>query len=373
MKNKIRNAVLASAALLACGTALAGSKADIVVMTQNQYLGADLTPIIEAPNEFAANAAIIQALTTMSGNNYPERAKALAESINDKQPHLVALQEMYHFACFDPNGTGYCNLFPNAFNDYVATTENELDGTYEAVATVQNLSLVVPVVLNPATLVPIYVQVVDRDVILARADVVADVEVVDFGCDKKSVDGCNFETVFKIEEGPLPITIERGFVGIDATVNGRKYRFINTHLEVQQLGGNPASIYFQTMQAAELLSAIFDEDVFDPTRTHLVAGDFNSSPTDTSAIGMPTAYQLLAGAFTDTWYLRPGDPPGYTCCELGDLSNAPSLHDERIDLVFSAPMPAKVKANVLDAEVDDKTLSGLWPSDHASVSAELSY
>ena len=26
-----------------------------------------------------------------------------------------------------------------------------------------------------------------------------------------------------------------------------------------------------------------------------------------------------------------------------------------------------------DADVDDKTLSGLWPSDHASVSAELSY
>ena len=77
--------------------------------------------------------------------------------------------------------------------------------------------------------------------------------------------------------------------------------------------------------------------------------------------------------FTVIWPLRPGKPPGFTCCELADLSNAPSQLYERIDLVLTFPAPTKVKANVLDAEVEDKTLSGLWPSDHASVSAELTY
>jgi len=65
--------LVALVALFACGTVLAGSKADIVVMTQNQYLGAELTPIIAADDAATANAAMIAALTTLSNNNYPER------------------------------------------------------------------------------------------------------------------------------------------------------------------------------------------------------------------------------------------------------------------------------------------------------------
>ena len=378
MQNKIRNIVVAGTALLACSTALAGSKADIVVMTQNQFLGADLTPIIAAPPA-QTNAAIIAALETMSGNNYPERVQALAESIHDKQPHLVALQEMYRFTCFDPLdplGEGRCAQFPNAFNDYVDATIAELDGAYTVAAVVENLALPpavlglpgIPVYLPTVPTVPIFVQVLDRDVILARADVAT--SAVDFGCDKTSIDGCNYVHVAPFSLFGLDLFIERGFVAVDTTVNGEDYRFVNTHLEVERPDGTPQSIFFQTMQAIELLQALSGK----PTNRRLiVAGDFNSSPTDVSGIGLPTAYQMLANAFTDVWYLRPGKPPGYTCCELGDLSNAPSLHDERIDLVFGLPAPAEVKANLLDAEVDDKTPSGLWPSDHAAVSAELSY
>ncbi|MBT8108987.1 MAG: hypothetical protein KJP17_12160 [Gammaproteobacteria bacterium] len=378
MQNKIRNAVLTGAALLACGTAFAASKADIVVMTQNQYLGADLTPIIAAPPG-GTNAAIIAALETMSGNNYPERVQALARSIDDKQPHIVGLQEMYRFTCFDPldpSGQGRCAQFPNAFNDYVDATIAELGGAYEVAAVVENLALPpaalpipgIPVYLSTVPEVPIFVQVLDRDVILARADV--QTSVVDFACDRASVDGCNYFHVAPFSLFGLDLFIERGFVAVDATVNGEEYRFVNTHLEVEQPNGTPPSIFFQTMQAVELLQTLAGNAA---DRRLIIAGDFNSSPTDVSAIGLPTAYQMLANFFTDVWTLRPGKPDGLTCCELGDLSNAPSLHDERIDLVFGLPAPTIVKANVLDAEVDDKTLSGLWPSDHASVSAELSY
>ena len=125
------------------------------------------------------------------------------------------------------------------------------------------------------------------------------------------------------------------------------------------------------MQASELLAAIFA--TFDASKQYIVAGDFNSSAADVSAINQPTPYEQMTVFFTDIWPLRPGKPPGFTCCELADLSNARSQHDERIDNVFTLPAPSKVKANVLDAEVKDKTLSGLWPSDHASVSAELTY
>ena len=383
-------ATVAAIALLACGAAFAGSKADIHVMTQNQYLGADLGPIIAAETPETFNAAMIQALIDVSNNNYPERVQALAESIMDKKPHLVALQEVFSFNCLDPQGTGQCALFSNAFNDHLALTIDALGGQYEIAAQVQNLTLAppalpivgIPVFLDQSA-PPIIVQVIDRDVILARNDVAT--TPVEFNCAKASLDGCNYQAVAPVTVGGIPINIERGFVGVDATIDGEDYRFINTHLEVKLLGDNPQSAFLQPSQSTELWLAILDQGVFDPTKRLVVTGDFNSSPVDTLPGGVPTAYQQLTTGvlingtplpfgLADTWYLRPGNPPGFTCCELADLSNAPSIHDERIDIVFAYPTPAgKVKANVLDTEVEDKTPSGLWPSDHASVSVELTY
>ena len=381
-------AAIAALAIFASSAAFAGSKIDIHVMTQNQYLGADLDPVITAETPEAANAAAIQALIDLSNNNFPERVEALAGSILEKRPHLVALQEVYAFNCADPYGTGYCGLFANAFNDHLALTMAALGDQYEIAAVVQNLTLAppalpgIPVFLD-TTGVPILIQVVDRDVILARADV--ETTPIEFNCLRTSLDGCNFNAVAPVTLGPLTFNVERGFVGVDATVGGADYRFINTHLEVKLLGGDITAAVLQPAQATELWMAILDPGVFDPTKRLLVAGDFNSSPVDVSPIGVPTAYQQLTGgmlinghalpfALTDVWTLRPGKPPGLTCCELGDLSNAPSIHYERVDLIFAFPAPlGKTKANVLNADVNDKTLSGLWPSDHASVSARLTY
>jgi endonuclease/exonuclease/phosphatase family metal-dependent hydrolase len=375
-------------ALFASGLAFAGSKADIHVMTQNQYLGADLGPIIAADTPAAVNAAMIQALIEVSNNNYPERVQALTESILDKKPHLVALQEMFAFTCVDLYATGLCSTFANAFNDHLALTMDALGGQYRVAAEVRNLTLAppvlplpgIPVYLNPLA-PPVFVQVIDRDVILARADV--ETTPVEFNCARPSLDGCNYTHVAPVSVAGIPINIERGFAGVDASVNDQDYRFINTHLEVKLLGGNLASAALQPAQASEFWLAILS--VADPTRRLLVAGDFNSSPADVSPIGVVTAYQQLASGqlidttplpfgLTDVWNLRPGNPAGFTCCELADLSNSPSLNYERVDIVFAYPAPAgNVKANVLDTEVDDKTPSGLWPSDHASVSVELNY
>ena len=394
MRTKELRALFTLFGLFAFGVALAGSKADIVVMTQNQYLGADLNPIIEAEDPIVANAAMISALITLSHNNYPERVQALAESIHDKRPHLVALQEVFTFQCLNPFGTEVplgrdaCELFPNAFNDHLAETMAALGDKYKVAAVVQNLTLAppaLPILGIPLYLdqeqMPVFIQVIDRDVILARTDV--DTSVVEFDCGlKPSVDGCNYNAVAPASVGPFSFNVERGFVGVDATVKGVDYRFINTHLEVKLLGGKLESAFLQPAQASELWGAILG--TLDLSKRLIVAGDFNSSPLDVSPVGVVTAYQQLASgvtifgdtlpfSFTDIWPLRPGKPPGFTCCELADLSNAPSQHDERIDIVFTLPAPSKVKANVLDAKVGDKTLSGLWPSDHASVNAELTY
>ncbi|HSG97964.1 MAG TPA: hypothetical protein VLA11_08220, partial [Woeseiaceae bacterium] len=337
-----------------------------------------------------ANAAMINALIGLSNNNFVERVEALGESILDKRPHLVALQEVFAFDCHDPDGTGFCELFPNAFNDHLVETMNVLGDEYYVAAVVQNVTLAppvlpvdgVPLFLDPLA-PPVFISVIDRDVILARADVAT--SVVEFECGlKASQDGCNYYYVAPASVGPFAFNIERGFVGVDAHVNGADYRFVNTHLEVKQPSDAIESAFLQPAEASELWAALLHPGVFDPSKRLIVTGDFNSSPVDVSPIGVVTAYQQLSTgstifgtplpfAFTDTWYLRPGKPDGFTCCELEDLSNATSMHDERIDIVFTWPAPQKVKSNVLDAEPDDKTLSGLWPSDHASVSAELTY
>ncbi len=385
-------AICTAIAILLCGAAHAGSKADIVVMTQNQYLGADLAPIIGAPDAPTANAAIINALIDLSNNNFPERVEALSESILDKQPHLVALQEVYAFGCYDPTGLQRCALFPNAFNDHLAATMNELGDNYYVAAVVQNITLAPPVLPTPGIpmyldplLPPVFVTVIDRDVILARSDVTAN--AVEFDClGKASLDGCNYNLVAPAAVGPFNFNIERGFVAVDALVGNTTYRFVNTHLEVKQLGDSVESLFLQPAQASQLWGALLSSGSFNPATRLIVAGDFNSSPVDESPLGLVPAYQQFVSgktlygdtlpvpvSLTDTWTMRPGKPDGFTCCELADLSNAPSMHYERIDIVFAWPAPAEVKSNVLDAEVEDKTLSGLWPSDHASLSAELTY
>ena len=142
------------------------------------------------------------------------------------------------------------------------------------------------------------------------------------------------------------------------------------------LGDSALSTALQPLQAFELnatLGAYF-ADIGGPPRV-ILAGDFNNGPANVALAPFyfPTAYQQLSSTYTDTWTLRPGDSDGFTCCQAAELLNEPSSHDERIDIVFALPAPAKVKANVIDAETDDKTISGLWPSDHASVIAELTY
>jgi hypothetical protein len=65
-----------------------------------------------------------------------------------------------------------------------------------------------------------------------------------------------------------------------------------------------------------------------------------------------------------------------SCCQWEDLKNRRSELYERIDLIWSSVPPKVRDARLLGESIGDKTLpkgQGLWPSDHASVAAKLSY
>ncbi len=389
MNKLVTMVAVATLALLPAIASAGNEKADIKVMTQNQYLGADLAPVIGAgsPGEYAA--AIAEAIVSIAQNNAPERIAALSQTITDRQPHLVALQEVYEFDCIGEAFPGACGLFPGAFNDHLALTEAALGDDYVTVAVLKNLDIPgLPVVIPEINgLDPVfYVTVKDRDVILARSDV--DANVAPLFCQRPAAEshGCHYNDVAPITVLGQDILIERGFVAVDAVVDGNNYRLVNTHLEIRQLGDSVLSTLLQPAQMTELTATVAANPM-PPGSRLIIAGDINSAPTDgpMAPFNVPTAYQQATfginafgqpnglGPMIDSWTLRPGNSDGFTCCEAANLLNDPSEHDRRIDVVMVKDMPSSVKANVLDAEVDDKTASGLWPSDHASVIAEISW
>jgi hypothetical protein len=404
---------LASAALLAAGAS--ASAVDIDVMTQNQYVGTDLIGLVTEPD---FNAAVVNALKTRAASLPSERIKALADLIYKRGPTLVGLEEVYKFTCVDddPGDTRGCQNpeIAGAFTNQLADTLAGLGGKYVVAAKVYNMNLpaTLPPPLNSLPGIPIgydgrviYVGVVDQDVILVRQGVVF--QATDFAalnalnpmlCSRASQNGCNYVAAASADLNlpgvPVPVTIrfERGFVGVDAMVNGRPYRFVVTHLETRLETFGLQGRFYQAAQAAELDSTLQVLQAYNTIGKTLVVGDFNSDsrdavipvPAPAQYLGVPPYLQFADSGYTDIWTLRPGTANasgapliGFSCCQDADLGNHKSALYERIDLIFSLAKPTKVQdARLLGESISDKTMPmqpGLWPSDHASVAARLTF
>jgi endonuclease/exonuclease/phosphatase family metal-dependent hydrolase len=386
------------------GVATLASAGGIDVMTQNQYLGADLAPVLDAatavPFDGAAfNTAVVQALAKIAATRPAERSLALAAQIRQRHPDVVGLQEAYEFRCLpypgvDPMPGRGCDD-PNvkgAFTDRLADTVAALRGSYAEAGRVTNLRVAaIPFTVNGF---PAVLGLADRDAVLVRQGLPA--KAVDLAaaglCAKPADQGCNYQTAPPVFTTPLgPIAIERGFVAVDVRVKGRDYRVFNTHLEQRLLGPTlPETRLLQVGQAWELVGAMHAS--WDGAKTVIALGDFNSAPGDTIPVPpysatlpwaptlpvLPPYQVLVAGGFTDAWTLRPHRDPGHTCCQDEDLKNRQPALYERIDLVFSLQRPARVHdMQVLGDRQGDKTRppgrDGLWPSDHAAVAAQLDF
>jgi endonuclease/exonuclease/phosphatase family metal-dependent hydrolase len=374
-----------------------GEVGEIDVMTQNQYLGADLAPLLGAATSggqfdpMAFNAALVEALTKIAATRPAERASALAEEIARRKPDVVGLQEAYQFECTSfpgvplPPGAG-CNdpLIKDAFTDHLQDTQEALEGKYVVAGKVTNLKVgPIQFLVNGY---PALLSIADRDAILVRTGLHA--QHVNFSCSKPSDDGCHYLTrPPDLVLGDISIALVRGFLAVDVKVKGWQYRVFNTHLEQRLLAPNlPETRLLQVGQAQELLSTVLATwsrwDGF--SKTVIVVGDINSDPRDPK-ITLPNGQQVLtpyqiftSNGFTDVWMLRPHPKPGLTCCQAEDLTNGRSELYERIDMIFSLPRPSHVMdVKLLGSKKRDKTdpppHGGLWPSDHAALAATLKF
>jgi hypothetical protein len=248
------------------------------------------------------------------------------------------------------------------------------------VATVEESNILAPVDLDQSGTLE-YVQVVDYDVILVRDGIEAapvPLPALYPGC-RVSLHGCNYNVVLTATLPVGSVEFLRGFVAAQVKKGNDFYVVFNTHLEVRTPAPlNPYSAFYQAAQAYELKSLL---DAWRAGGRVIVTGDFNSSPEDVPLavpdelqpplppVIYPPYMQFTFGpaALFDAWTLRPGNPPGLSCCQDAGLLNPRSILYSRIDLIFSREEPADVKANQVGNSPEDKTPSGLWPSDHAGL------
>jgi endonuclease/exonuclease/phosphatase family metal-dependent hydrolase len=317
-----------------------GKSGHVTVMTRNLYIGADVDPIIEAAA--AGQAELIpglvdQAFATMVYTSYPERAGAIADEIAAADPDLIGVQEAY---VIDGGGVTL---------DFIAILQQQLQARgldYYVAGSVQNTAVAVP-----GGEVGV-VSLVDYDVVLVRSDVKTNKLVAR-----------NFETEFPpFSLGGQELQILRGFVAVDAKVDGRKYRFVNTHPEP----GTGLAAQIRQGQIAELIAYLEDEKL--PV---ILVGDMN-----TDGYTREPGYTMLVDAgYEDAWVEFAGhDRPGFTSSHAADLSNETVDFHHRIDLILASRLEWARVDIVGDEESDRFLTSGgyyLWPSDHAGVVGRL--
>lgn len=335
---------------------VAAGPGGLTVMTLNLYIGTDVSKVLSAPSQAEIPVRAAEAFQTLVATNFPERAQTLAELIEQSRPHVIGLQEATLIRLQSPGDAigGGTTPAEDVFQDYLAILLDALESRgldYRVAAIVQNADIELPMVASLDPLSFSDIRVTDFGVLLVRDDVAT----------------ANPLSVNYVVGLPLPPPINsllRGFTAVDASVSGRTYRVVTTHLEVF----NPT---VQAAQAQQLMNTLAGESL-----PIVLLGDCNSP-----APAGDTYQFLLNAGFSDVWSVAtpPKQNGGNTCCQAENLRNSTSLLDDRRDLIlFRSPNEQHGRGSLGAAFVDvigeeegDKTPSGLWPSDHAGVVASM--
>lgn len=342
----VSGAVVVGAAPAASAGQHGGSGRPVTVASYNLFLGANLQPLFAATPETVATLSQ-GVLDQVAKVDFRVRAKAIAKLIDRADPTVVGLQEVSLWE----RGATPATLAPEY--DYQRILLDALAARgerYRAVSVSRNfVSPVLPLARGGVA------RFTDRDVILVRADSGARVS--------------HARAELFTARIPLPnpllgnASIVRGWASVDVSVRGKSFRFLDTHLEAY-------SPLVRAAQAVELVA------VLAASRLPVVlVGDLNSEPDDTLG-----AYGILTGGLglRDAWTEVHGPEGGNTSGQTDDLAQPESRIDHRIDYVLFQPRVGRaVRADVLGEEQRDRTRPlpdapyGLWPSDHAGVTATL--
>ena len=331
----------------------------LTVMTWNLYLGAPLEPLFEVGSPLALAFEGTALLATIQQTNFNERAVAIADQIALKQPDLIGLQEAVLWRTQSPGDFAGGNFFPNAETVVYDFLQILLDAlktkglNYDVLAVVDVGDFEGPALRPGSFTATDDVRMTDRHVILARTD------VQERRFEYANAQARNFHANVTLRVVGVPIDILSSWASVDVNTPDGTVRFVTTHLSEH-------SEVVRLVQIGELLAGPLDTDL--PV---ILVGDLNSNASaEDLANEAPTYDFLTSHGFADVW-LEVGTGHGFTARQDSDLLSPESTLDQRIDLVLYRGNLTALNSDVVGEAQEDRTSSGLWPSDHAGVSAEL--
>jgi len=305
---------------------------EVSFLTWNIFQGFDVAPLfIASPDQLPE--VVTQVFRQFLATNFPVRAKVIAEAIASEKPDLIGLQEAVRIELIIPT-------FRTVTYDFIGILLEALEERglkYEVAARNKNVRAKLPD--SNGNLIKFW----ERNAVLIhkghKLDVIRKQEA-------------NFLTNLTVPLGGQPFTILRGWSYIDVKIDGKVFRMINTRLD-------PTVEDIRNAQAAEILQG--------PANTRLpvvIMGDLNAPPNSS------TNNLFINAGFEDTWN-KVGEGPGVTAEQNPDLLNAVSLLNQRIDYILFKNGWEPIEAELVGESQKDRTKTGLWPSDHAGVSASL--
>jgi hypothetical protein len=337
----------------AAGQSLSKGRGDLRVMTYNVNEGTDFLQIQAATDVNSFLVAVGQTITQVRETNPPARMRAVARQIIDAHPALVSLQELdeWYTSPFNPS-TGACGTPTLEFGmlDELQDALAAQGAHYTVAEEAQQYAFPpIPGFIPPSTY--LCVSLVNHVAILARTDL--DPERFQWSNPQSAQYATMLQFPSPIGLLPLP----RAWVSVDATFDGKAFRFIGTHLE-------SLVPIIREAQGAELRAG--------PANTPLpviLAMDSNAQaaplPLD------PTYMDFIAAGFDDGWAEIFPLVPGLTCCQAELDNNPVSQLYQRIDLILTLGQAEVQDIALFGVNPRTRTEGGLWPSDHAGVAAQV--
>ncbi|MFH1807276.1 MAG: endonuclease/exonuclease/phosphatase family protein [Pseudomonadota bacterium] len=315
------------------------------VLTWNLYLGTAFESLFSVSSIDQVPAATAAAWAAVQATDFADRAEAIADRIAAAQPHLVGLQEVELYRLQSPSDGWTGTPATTVVLDFLDLLQQALVARgqdYVVAVSMDNVDFEAPMTTTGGE---DDIRITDRDVVLARSDVVVE---------NPAKHHYTNMTRYPIPGTPFAISVPKAWVSVELLFKDRRSWFVNTHLEIP---GSPNTV--QQGQVSELVQALAATDL--PT---VLVGDFNAAP------GNPVYQSVVEAGFDDTWLLA-GQSESGTCCQAADLGNTTSSLHTRIDHVFLRGGLDATGVAVQGVTPDQRSPGGLWPSDHAGVAVTV--
>lgn len=366
---QLRIVALALVALLVpSAVAEAKKRPSITVMTRNVFLGADLSPAIQATTlpQAIDGAGVIW--NEVQRTRFRQRAVPLAREIKRSRADLVGLQEVAKWRKQTPSDGGAPPISPipgataatRVEIDFLAILERRLPG-YRVVVVQKEFEAELPVDVDQSDATgtgPLAALGADFDARLTMRDVilVRKASKLRLGKTRKG----NYVNRYEANVGGIIIPVDRGWASVEARSRHRgkvfRFRFVDTHLEAF---GDPR---IREAQAKELIAGPLD------TRRQVVlVGDLNSGIARHNEPERP-GDDLAFRAF-DAFGMK--DNGAVQSCCYDDLFDRNAVFDHTVDHVLTKPGLKTLRSYVTGDDPGERTRAGLWPSDHGGVVSRL--